>query len=254
MSSYLLDTAQEAIDSQDLTDSEVAHKTCESTRVLEDRVIALAQDHRRLNRVVERKSAIDAEMADFRTNERFEDWFMISGLEKIPSELVGKEWQDAAVQNVQVLDIRLLMGKELPIVVVQNATKRIPNAEVTYSVRMVSLANAKAIRNKFGSYFIGGGGVKRRPSGLRHISIQNRVTPETRTRVSVLKLLASRYRDSNPGSRVKVISYEPRPVMKITPAPSASDRRTRVYTYVEAVKKFPTNFTPEELQSCAGSI
>ena len=177
---------------------------------------------------------------------------MISGLEKIPSELVGKEWQDAAVQNVQVLDIRLLMGKELPIVVVQNATKRIPNAEVTYSVRMVSLANAKAIRNK--SYFIGGGGVKRRPSGLRHISIQNRMTPETRTRVSVLKLLASRYRDSNPGSRVKVISYEPRPVMKITPAPSASDRRTRVYTYVEAVKKFPTNFTPEELQSCAGSI
>ena len=35
--------------------------------------------------------------------------------------------------------------------------------------------------------------------------------------------------------------------MKITPAPSASDRRTRVYTYVEAVKKFPTNFTPEEI-------
>ena len=88
---------------------------------------------------MERKCAIDAEMADFRTNERFEDWFMISGLEKIPSELVGKEWQDAAVQNVQVLDIRLLMGKELPIVVVQNATKRIPNAEVTYSVRMAAL-------------------------------------------------------------------------------------------------------------------
>lgn len=75
----------------ELTDSEVVTKTCESTRVLEDRVMALEQDHRRLNRVVEKKSAIDAEMSDFRTNEGFEDWFMISGFKRLSSDLVRKE-------------------------------------------------------------------------------------------------------------------------------------------------------------------
>lgn len=139
------------------------------------------------------------------------------------------------------------MGKDLLIIIVQNATKRVPNADVTYSVRMVNLANSKAIRKKFGSFFIGAAGVERRPQGLRHISIQHRVTPATRTRIAVLKLLAARYRDSNPGSKVQVISYKPRPMIKVTPVSNATDRRARTYNYVEAVKKFPTNFMPEEI-------
>ena len=243
---HLFDAAQDSIDRQNLTDTEVIFQNCESNRVLEDRVMALEQDHRRLNKVVEKKTAINAEISDFRTNEKWEGWFIVSGFEKLSSDLVGKPWQDAAVRQVQEV-IRLLMGKEMPIIVVQNATKRIPNAEVTYSVRMVELSDSKAIRNKFGSFFLGGGGVERRPPGLRHISIQNRVTPETRTRIAIMKLLAARYRDSNPGSRVKVIGYDPRPVMKVTPASNATDRRVRSYYYVDAVRKFPTNFTPEEI-------
>ena len=71
----------------------------ESACVLEDRVMVLEQDHRRLNRVVEKMSATKAELADFRTNERYEDSFIISGLKAIPSELIGKAWQDQAVNK-----------------------------------------------------------------------------------------------------------------------------------------------------------
>ena len=47
--------------------------------------------------------------------------------------------------------------------------------------------------------------------------------------------------------RVQVISYEPRPLIKITPAASASDRRIKVLKYVEAVQNLPCNFTNEEV-------
>ena len=67
-------------------------------------------------------------------------------------------------------------------------------------------------------------------------------------RIDVLKLLGKKYRDSNQGSRVQVIGYDPRPVIKITPPPSASDRRIKVYNYVEAVTKLPMNFSGTELE------
>ena len=90
----------------------VAIRSSESTRVLEDRVMVLEQDHRRLNRVVENKIAIDHEMSDFRTNESFEDSFVIAGLPAITGDLVGKAWQNQAVINVQSV-LKDLMGKEL---------------------------------------------------------------------------------------------------------------------------------------------
>ena len=205
----------------------------------------LEQDHRRLNRVIDNKIAIDAELADFRQNERFEDSFMIEGLTPIPNELVGREWQRQAVSDVQAV-LKRLMGSEKPIVFVQNATKRHTGAVVTYSVRMVEVSDSKAIRVKFGSYFAGGKNTK--PEEFKEISIKNRVTPETLTRISVMKLFAKRYRDSNPGSKVQVIGYDPRPLMKITPPSSASDRRVKVYNYVQAVTKLPMNFPASEFE------
>ena len=64
---------------------------------------------------------------------------------------------------------------------------------------MLSIADSKAIRNKFGTYFLGG--IDKRPTELKPYSIKNKVTPETKIRISILKLMAKRYRDSNPGSR-----------------------------------------------------
>ena len=104
---------------------------------------------------------------------------------------------------------------------------------------------SSVIRKKFGSFFLGA--KDGRPDDLKHINIKNRVTAETKTRVEILKLLARRYRDSNPDGRAQVISFQPRPLLKITPPPTAQDRRTKSYTYVEAVRKLPCNFTSDEV-------
>lgn len=219
-------------------------RVSEASRLLEDRVVVLEQDHRRLDRFVEKKTAVDYELADFLANERLEDFFVISGLPRIPPTLVSKAWQERAVKDVQRV-ILSMMGREMSIVVVQNITSRVPDSEVTYNVKMSEVSDSRAIRKKFGSYFLGGS--DKRPQDLRSISIKNRVTPDTKIRISLLKLMAKRYRDSNPGSRVQVIGYEPRPLIKITPAPTASDRRVKVFNFVEAVRQLPTVFSEAEL-------
>lgn len=242
---HLFESSSEILErSPELGD--VSVRTCETTRALEDRMMALEQDHRRLNRIVDNKIAIDSEQSDFRQNERFEDSFVIAGLPRISDDLVGKDWQVQAIKNVQAA-IKALMGRQMSIVFVQNSTKRYQGAEVTYTVRMAEISDSRAIRDKFGSYFLGGKG-DRRPEGIKGFSIKNRVTPETLTRISIMKLIAKRYKDSNPGSRVQVIGYAPRPLFKYTPASNASDRRPRVYNYIETVTKMPTNFSESEVE------
>ena len=139
---HLFDSSLDLLDSLEAPLEEVAVKASESTRVLEDRVMALEQDHRRLNRVVESKSATDAELEDFRKNEKFEDSFLITGLARIPSELVGKAWQERAIADVQAV-LKLLMGREYPIVFVQNATSRVPNSEVKYNVQLSTVPDSR---------------------------------------------------------------------------------------------------------------
>ena len=244
---HLFDSADEVLNAAALPVEAVAIKTNESTRVLEDRVMVLEQDHRRLSRVVENKTAIDSELADFRANERTEDFFVIAGLPRISDDLTGKDWQDQAVKDVKAALISL-MGRDMSksIVFVKNGTYRHEGAEVTYNVQMSSVADSKTIRTKFGSFFLGG--KREKPAALASISIKNFVTPDTRIRISLLKLIAQKYRDSNPRSKVQVVGYSPRPLIKITPSPTATDRRVKVFNFVEAVKTLPCNFTPSELE------
>ena len=240
---HLFESAHELLDNLNADVAETSTRVCEATRVLEDRVMVLEQDHRRLNGVVEHKIAIDSELADFQSNERTENCLLIGGLPAISNDLAGKEWQTKAVQHVQEA-FRLLMGREYPILFVKNATKRFQGAEVTYNVHMIEASDSRAIRTKFGTYFVGG---DKRPDNIKFLSIKNFVTPETNTRISVMKLIAKRYRDMNPGSKVQVIGYAPRPVIKITPAPSATDRRVKMYHYVEAVTKLPVSFASSDI-------
>jgi hypothetical protein len=218
--------------------------SAEHTRVLEDRMVVIEQDHRRLNRFVEKKSAVDAELADYRENERLEDCFIISGLPALPSNLSGKDWQSQAVASVKKI-ITPLMGREMDIVVVQNITSRQKDAEISYNVKMSCVEDSRAIRKKFGSFFAGG--KDGRPDHLKAVSIKNRVTSDTRIRISILKLMAKRYKDSNPGSKVQVIGYDPRPLLKIIPPAGSSDRRTKVFNYIDACKSLPSIFDPADL-------
>ena len=43
-----------------------------------------------------------------------------------------------------------------------------------------------------------------------------------------------------------MISYEPRPLLKLTPPPNASDSRVKTFNFVQAVKSLPANFSKSE--------
>jgi len=122
----------------------------EDVRSLQDRMMATEQDLRRLNKAFEMKSAEDAELACFRTNERNEDSFIISGREG----LTGKEWQEAAKREVTRV-VAKFFDKPIRIVVVHNVTGRGSNAIVSFSVRLASVEDARQIRAKFSSFFLG---------------------------------------------------------------------------------------------------
>ena len=87
------------------------------------------------------------------------------------------------------------MGQEMSIHYISNATRRQADAIVAYNVKMVNVADSSAIRKKFGTFFLGG--KDQRPEALKPYSIKNRITPETKIQIDILKLLAQHYRDAN---------------------------------------------------------
>ena len=243
---HLFDSARSTIESASSNLETKSIKSLEANRVLEDRMMALEQDHRRLNKFVEWRTAIDSELSDFHENIRFENWFVIYGLPKLDSKMDKKEWQTKAKADVNGA-LKILMGREYNIIVVQNITSPAKDAVCRYQVLLPSVTESKEIRDKFGAFFVGGKG-ESRPEALKPISIQNRMTPGTQLRISLLKLLAKRYLASNPGGKAIVISYDSRPLIKIEPPEGASDRRMKTYHYIDAIKNLPTNFTQAELK------
>ena len=240
---HLFDASEAAIAQMKRSVPEAISHSSEASRVLEDRVMALEQDHRRLNRSFELSSAISAEREDFQENIRNEIYFMVSGLPLI-KDLRGKDWMDKAILDVQGV-ILALLGREPKIVVVHNASGR-KDTVARYSVRMESAAVSQEIRFKFGSFFVGG--KDKRPEALKAVSISNKVTPGTQVRIMILKLLARRYLNANPDARAKVIGYEARPLLKLTPADTSVQHRVKSYNYIEAISKLPTCFTVSELR------
>ena len=132
-------------------------------------------------------------------NFRHEDHFLISGLTKAPPGLSTQEWQLKVKQDVSGV-ISILLERDCPIVVVHNQTGQ--RKATTYLVKMKNVQDAKDVRSTFGAFF--SGGRDGRPAALKGISVSNWTTPATKVRIAVLKVLASRYRASNVGSRVQV--------------------------------------------------
>ena len=137
----------------------------------------------------------------------------------------------------------VVLGKEMPIVFIQNATGRQPDAIVAYNVKMPSVSESSAICKKFGSFFLGEPGTDLRPESLKGISLQIKVTPATYGRIVILKVLGKRYVAANKGLKFQVITYQPRPLLKITPAEGSTDRRVLTFNYIEAIRSLPTNLT-----------
>jgi len=238
---YLFDTSKTLLDSIG-SGSESRPVENESVRSLEDRVMAVEQNQRSLASDFELKVAVDSELACFRANERSEDSFLISGLSRIPASFSGRDWQERAKSDVKKV-LTELVNVPVNIVVVRNVSSRTGSTS-SYSVQLDSVPDSRLIRAKFGSFFARG--VDNRPPGLRDISISNVVTRETRIRISLLKLFAKKYKDSNSGSKTLVVGYEPRPLLKLTPPPD-TDQRVRTLTFIDAVRTLPKSFSPDDL-------
>lgn len=244
---HLFDSARAVLEHALLEPEQKAIVATESTRVLEDRLMAVEQDHKRLNKVVELKTAVDSELSDYHENIRNEGWFIILGLSKLDPKLDRKEWQTRAKADVNEV-LKVLMDKEYPIVVVQNITSKGKDAICRYQVLMTSISDSKEIRDRFGEFFTKEKGKDLRPTDLKKISISNRITPATQVRLALLRLQARRYLASNPGGQAVVIGYEPRPLIKIFPPSDSTDSRIRTFNFIEAMKSLPTNFPMSDLK------
>ena len=245
---HLFDRADTILSCVDASVSEVQTTVTEDSRRLADQVVALQQDHRRLCSAFEIKTAVDAELACFRANERNEDSILISGIARLQTGLSTKEWQDRARQSVEAV-LQVVAGAPVRVVVVHNATGRGQNAITSYTCQLESVEKSREVRRLFGRYF--SGGRDSRPTEISNISISNVVTRETRVRIAIMKLLGKRYSDANPGSRVQIIGYQPRPMLRILPPSDASDKRAKNFNFIEAVQKLSATLIDSELAEVA---
>ena len=236
---HMLDSIQVVLASLEL---DIDSKSS-NARVLEDQVMVLEQDHRGLNQKFEHKFAVDAEWSDFQENIRLEPFFMVRGLGRLP-KMDPKEWQDWAKADVKAV-LSLFMTKDYPILYVVNSTGRGKDSITQYKVKVATGELLREIRDRFGLFSVGG---DKRPPSLKKISIRNCVTPATLGRINILQLLARRYAESNPGSKTKVVGFEPRPLLKITPASDNTDKRVQTYNFIKAFEKLPTCFTSSEIE------
>ena len=244
---HLFDSSMNLIETFSSSPEQVLTTNCESSRVLEDRMMALEQDHRRLNSVIESKTAEDAELAEMHENILHEDCFMIAGLKRLP-KLSPKEWQERAKADVyKVLKI-ILPDREFKIIFIKNASGQNLEYPARYQVKMDSVAASKEIRDRYGTFFPGGHDERPEPLKKDKISIRNRLTHESRVRVMIMRVLGEHYHEANPGSKVQLMSYISRPMLKLTPPEGAKDRRVQTYTYIEAVRSLPIVFSTEELE------
>ena len=240
---HLFDSAVSLLDSLNSDCEQRLPAASEATRLLEDRVVVLEQDHRRLNQTVELRTALDAELHDYHENVANEAFLVLTGCDRILG-LTTKEWQDRAKAQISPV-LKELMGHEVPIQFVSNTTGPQPDALVRFNVKLFSVAESKAVREKFGSFYVTG--EDKRPPFFKRYSIRNLLTQGSRIRLAILQVIGRRFRDSNKGSQVKAIGYDSRPILRIIPASDAKSRKVRTYNFIEAVQRFPTNFNKSDL-------
>jgi len=117
------------------------------------------------------------------------------------------------------------------------------HSTVVYDLELVSKDLSKSIRAKYGTFWR-----KRNrptmPGALQGISISNSLTFSTRVRIAILKEIAKRHTESNPGLQCFVTNYLPRPTLKLK-----DKGPVKTFGYVEAIKRFGHHLTPAFLTS-----
>ena len=242
---HLFDSTEAALQSGYLGTDQQLLLIKETVRQSNDRVAYLESRHGGLQRQVDHKTASDAELTDWMLNRSEEDWMVVGGLPR----LTGANWQDAARRQVaDAIKLALHVNRAnvtFEVMYVSNPLRYQPNRQNLYNVRMDSVASSKRIREIYSGFFRHNRPVAL-PPPLKGVSIRNKVTPDTKIRISILHQLGSIYQESARGASYKVTGHDSRPLL-ITLPPSSSTERQRTYTFMQAVTLLPANFSDEHL-------
>ena len=242
---HLFDSTEAALQSAYLGTDQQLLLIRESVRQNSDRVTFLESRHGGLQRQVDLKTATDGELSDWMLNRAEEDWLVVKGLPR----LSGANWQDAARRQVaDTIKLALHVNRtnvNFEVMYVSNPFRFQTNRQNLYNVRMDSVGSSKRIREIFSGFF-------RRvrpvalPPPLKGVSIRNKISPDTKIRISILHQLGSIFQESTRGASYKVSGFDSRPLL-VTFPPSGSADRQRTYNFLQAVTHLPANFTDEHL-------
>ena len=203
------------------------------------------------------KTAEDAEFDDWIRNRNDEDWFTITGLQRLSSQLDNSGWQVEAKRQVrgvlrQVLELNKV-NLTYDILVVVNPIRWRTTGPTVYNVRLSSVEASKRIRELFSGFFRRANPVKI-PGNLKGVKLHNKITLNTKIRVAIMRQLGEHYVESNPGGFYKVRRYEPRPLLVLNPPPGSATARIRTLIFTDAVSTLPTHFTDEDLTQIFMSV
>lgn len=229
----------------------------EAVRSHDDRISYLENKHLFLNHRVNLKTAEDAEFDDWIRNRNDEDWFTITGLQRLSSQLDNSGWQVEAKRQVrgvlrQVLELNKV-NLTYDILVVVNPIRWRTTGPTVYNVRLNSVEASKRIRELFSGFFRRANPVKI-PGNLKGVKLHNKITLNTKIRVAIMRQLGEHYVESNPCGFYKVRRYEPRPLLVLNPPPGSATARIRTLIFTDAVSTLPTHFTDEDLTQIFMSV
>ena len=244
---FVFDQTELALRTSALGSEQQLSTVKESVRLQNDRLAYIENRQGSHERRANTKTAADAEFDDWMLNRSEEDWLVVQGLPRISCP--QREWQDAARKQVaDVIKLVLHVNRiqaNFEVYYVSNPFRFQTNRQNLYNVQMDSVRSSKRIRDVFSGFFRG-----RKPDAipppLKGVSIRNKVTPNTKIRISILHQLGSIFRDSNPGGNYQVKGFDPRPVLTTIP-PQNSSGRQRTYTFIQAVTLLPATFSDEHL-------
>ena len=221
----------------------------EQVRHHEDRMTYLESNHVTLQGQVSTKVAADAEFSDWIQNRNEEDWIVIKGLPRLTG-VSDKEWPNAIKKQVtETISMVLHASRtrlDYEVQYVVNPFRLRNTGPTLYNVRMDSFFTSKRIRDVFSSFFRQIRPNKL-PSALKGVSFRNKITLETKVRISIMHQIGSRFKDATPGASYKVRGFDPRPTLVTIPARSAN-ARVRTLNFIQAVSFLPeVQFTDENL-------
>ena len=249
---HVFDQAEVLVESLTRTSDAQMYHVQELGRQHDDRIVFLEQRHGHLDERFDLKVARDAEFNDYMLNRAEEDFVTIIGSKRIPGE-TPREWQIAAKRQMNEIFKLILKSNRVhldyTVVYVGNPLRYRKQGKTVYNVRLNSAEVARRFRDLFSGYFRHHSPLPL-PAILKGVSLRNKITLETRVRISIMHQLGAQFVESNgPGSSYKVKGFDSRPLLQTFPPSGASGSRPQTFTFVEAATQLPGVFTDDGLVS-----